>query len=183
MICTSASSWPVAVEHVLEQVVRQRARRHDALLGEGDRGRLDGADPDRQVALTRRLAQQHDRLVGGHLDPDSDDIDLAHAVQPTPRQRGSPGATWASRDQRARAVRLDQRGVQPDRQRAELGRPSRRPGPALLVALPGQRADDLLDQPDLAVGRGLERPDVPRLEPERGELRDRLATTKASASK
>ena len=46
----------------------------DALLLEGDRGGLDGADPDRQVADAVLLAQQHDRLVGRQLDPHPDDV-------------------------------------------------------------------------------------------------------------
>ena len=33
------------------------------------------------------FAQQHDRLVGGHLDPDSHDIDFAHGTHPTPGPR------------------------------------------------------------------------------------------------
>ena len=39
------------LQHVPHQVVRQRTRRGDALLREGDGRRLDGADPDGQIAL------------------------------------------------------------------------------------------------------------------------------------
>ncbi|GAB3070945.1 hypothetical protein GCM10027053_39740 [Intrasporangium mesophilum] len=67
--------------------MRQRARGHDPLLGIGDRSRLSGADPDREIATTVALAQQHDRLVGRHLDPDAKDIDLSH-VSTVPRVLG-----------------------------------------------------------------------------------------------
>src|SRR5207342_1961495 len=89
------------LEHVLEQVVGQRTRRYDALLGEGDGGRLDGPDPDRQVPLTLHLAQQHDRVVRRHLDPYTQDVDLAHGVHTTPGRTGSyagrPGGQVARR--------------------------------------------------------------------------------------
>ena len=65
--------------HVLEQVVGQRPGGLDALLLERDRGGLDRADPDRQIAVAVGLAQQEDRLVRGQFDPDAHDAHLAHA--------------------------------------------------------------------------------------------------------
>ena len=56
----------------------QRPGRLDALLLVRDRGRLDRADPDRQVAVALDLAEQHDRLVAGQLDPHPDHAQLAH---------------------------------------------------------------------------------------------------------
>ncbi len=65
-------------EHVDEQVVRQRAGGLDALEREGDGRRLDRPDPDGQVPGSRLLLEEHDRLVGGQLDPDPDQFDLDH---------------------------------------------------------------------------------------------------------
>ena len=53
-----------------------------ALLLEGDGGRLDGSDPDREVPLPLRLLEQQDRLVAGQLDPDPDDSKLLHSAAP-----------------------------------------------------------------------------------------------------
>ena len=158
-------------QQVLHQVVGQRARRDDALLGEGDRGRLDGADPDRQVALPRRLAQQHERLVRRHLHPDSDDIDLAHAVS---LLSGAVGPRPQAAGQRRRRPVLTSAACSRTDSAASSAAVSAARAAALSSRLPRDRVDDLLDQPDLAVGGGLEGPDVPRLEPERGELGDRL---------
>ena len=74
---------------------------HDALLGEGDRGGLDGADPDRQVALTVDLAQQHDRLVRGHLDPDTRRRPSAHGATLARRRRRDPRASRQRRSSEA----------------------------------------------------------------------------------
>ncbi len=49
-----------------------------ALLGEGDRRRLDRPDPDGQVPVPLRLLQQDDGAVGWHFDPDADDLHLPH---------------------------------------------------------------------------------------------------------
>jgi hypothetical protein len=73
---------PHLLEHVHEQVVGQRARRLDPLQREGDRGRLDRADPDRQVARALALLQQHDRLVRRQLHPDADELHLDHRHAP-----------------------------------------------------------------------------------------------------
>ena len=153
------------LEHVLHQVVGQRPRRDDALLGEGDRGGLDRPDPDRQVALPRHLAQQHDRLVGGHLDPDSDDVDFAHAPtllrcpdrRPGAGQPRSSPAFTSVACRRTDSAAISRRGSSA-RPRAAASRPR------------GERRDDLLDQADLAVGGGLEGAQVARLEAEVGEL-------------
>src|SRR4051794_23297097 len=62
--------------------------------------------------------------------------------------------------------RSDERRVQLDRQCRELPDDLVRVGPRLRVALPDERCHDLLDQPDLPVRRGLEGPQVPRLDAE-----------------
>jgi hypothetical protein len=59
-------------QDVAEQVMGERPGRLDALLLVGDRGGLDGPDPDGQIAVALHLAQEHDRLVAGQLDPHSD---------------------------------------------------------------------------------------------------------------
>src|SRR6266568_4158272 len=46
---------PELLHDVLEEVVGHRPLRDDALEGEGDRGGLDGADPDREEAATIAL--------------------------------------------------------------------------------------------------------------------------------
>src|SRR5690606_28623663 len=76
------------LQDVAEQVVGHRPGRHHTLLGERDRGGLDGADPDREVTLPRGLAQQNYRLVGGHFNTDTDDVELVH-VATVPGLRGS----------------------------------------------------------------------------------------------
>ncbi|GAA1500993.1 hypothetical protein GCM10009760_63400 [Kitasatospora kazusensis] len=81
--------------------MRERAHRSHPLLGEGDRGRLAGADPDRQVPISPYLPQQHDRLVGRHLHPDTYDVELIHSRNPmthAPDMKAQPvrGAVTAS---------------------------------------------------------------------------------------
>ena len=165
VIWTSASSWPVAVS---------RSFIRSCVSGRGGTTpcwakaiAVASTAPTQigQVALPRRLAQEHERLVGGHLHPDSDDIDLAHAVSLLSRV-GQPKRGGASGSASAQAG-LDQRGVQADGQRPELGRGVGGAGGRVVALAARHRVDDLLDQPDLAVGRGLEGPDVARLEPER----------------
>ena len=112
---TSVSSWP-SLDDVLDQVVGQRARRHDTLLGVGDGGRLRRPDPDRQVALAVPLAQQDDRLVGGHLDADAQDIDLSHSSTVPPavvERRARTQRCSASADAARRAGRCRQRRSRP----------------------------------------------------------------------
>ena len=70
---------------------------------------------------------------------------------------------------------LHQSSVQAHRERTQLGHHLVGTGLRSLVASAGQRADDLLDQAHFAVGSGLERSDVPRLEAELGQLRRSLA--------
>ena len=106
VIRTSVELVAGGLEHVLHQVVGQRPRRDDALLGEGDRGGLDRADPDRQVALPRHLAQQHDRLVRGHLDPDSHDIDFAHAFTLLRAGEHAPNGRRSASDRRPALTRV-----------------------------------------------------------------------------
>ena len=116
-----------------------------------------GPDPDRQVALALDLAQQHDRLVGGHLDADAHDVEL-RMRQPTPSARsrrrtagrstpqlGSPSPDLTS----AACSRTDSAASSRIASSARCC--------AVRVALPRQRRHDLLDEPDLAVGRHLER--------------------------
>ena len=183
VIRTSVSSLPVALEQVLDQVVGQRPRRHDALLGEGDRGGLDGADPDRQVAVPRHLAQQHDGLVGGHLHPDTDHVDFAHTAHPTPgRKRAVRSGPWRSGPRRPALTsvacsRTDSAAICVIASSARAA--PRRRGRGASVR------HDLLDEADLAVRGGLERPQVPRLEAERrelaGGLRDHAARPRRTA--
>src|SRR5580692_8426326 len=66
------------LEHILEQIVRQRPDGHHTLLGEGDCRCLDRPDPDGQVPITLRLLEQDDGAVRRHLDPDADDLHLPH---------------------------------------------------------------------------------------------------------
>src|SRR5215471_11223536 len=66
------------LEHVTEKIVRERPKGNHALLGEGDRRRLDRSDPDRQVPVALRLLKQDDGAVRWHLDPDADDLHLPH---------------------------------------------------------------------------------------------------------
>ena len=63
-------------------------RRLDALLGVGDGGCLHRPDPDRQVALPLPFTQEDDRLVGGHLDPDADDVNRFHTFTLPPAAMG-----------------------------------------------------------------------------------------------
>src|SRR5689334_5541238 len=65
---------------------------------------------------------------------------------------------------------LDQRRVQPYGQRGDLRRHVLGASAGGGVAAAGERGDDLLDEPDLAVGGGLEGAQVTRLEAEVGEL-------------
>src|SRR5271166_1585493 len=66
------------LEHVTEQIVRERPKGNHALLGEGDRCCRDRPDPDGQVSIALRLFQQDDGAVRWHLDPDADDLHLPH---------------------------------------------------------------------------------------------------------
>src|SRR3712207_9110650 len=65
-----------------QQVVGHRPGRAHALLLEGDRRRLDRADPDGEVPLALRLLEQQDRLVPGQLDSDADDSEFLHGGTP-----------------------------------------------------------------------------------------------------
>ena len=67
------------LDDVPEQVVGQRSRRLDPLLRVGDGGGLRRTDPDGQVAVAVTLSQQHDRVVGRHLDPDPEDVQNLHS--------------------------------------------------------------------------------------------------------
>src|SRR5438105_2578823 len=69
---------PELLHDVLEELVGHRPLGDDALESEGDGGGLDGADPDREEAAPIALLQQHDGLIGGQLDPDSDERNLDH---------------------------------------------------------------------------------------------------------
>ncbi|BCO52171.1 hypothetical protein MINTM003_26120 [Mycobacterium paraintracellulare] len=58
--------------------MRQRTRRLDTLLLEGDGGSLGLADPDRQVTVTVGFAQQQHRLVLRLLYANADNTNLTH---------------------------------------------------------------------------------------------------------
>ncbi len=75
------------LDHVLQQVVRQRARRDDALLRERDRTCLRRTDPDREVTIAVPFSEQHDGTVRGHFYPDPNHIQLPHSVT-VPRASG-----------------------------------------------------------------------------------------------
>ena len=77
------------VEHVLQEVVGQRAGALHALQGVGDGGRLGPADVDGQhppAALL--LPQEHDRGVGRKLQPHTDELHLHHAPTVPPPVAG-----------------------------------------------------------------------------------------------
>jgi hypothetical protein len=69
---------PERADALGEQIMGQWTGRFHPLLRERDRAGFGRADPDRQVALTRHLPEQHDRLARGHLHPDSDHVDFTH---------------------------------------------------------------------------------------------------------
>src|SRR4051812_36998388 len=77
-----------------EQVVGHRPGRLHALERVDDRGRLGGADEDREVALTAFvLPEEHDRLIRRHLDAHSDERHPDHGSTSSTRPyTGSPGA-------------------------------------------------------------------------------------------
>ena len=146
-------------DDVGEQVVRQGSRRLDTLLGVGDGGGLDRADPDGQVALTVALAQQHDGLVRRHLDPDADHVDWLHDVsllriREVRFSDADPGPAAPSPARRAagRVSAASARVVSSARPWASAPRPRI------------QRGHHLLDEPGLAVGGRLERAQVARLD-------------------
>ena len=149
----------------------QRASRFDTLLGVGDGGGLDCADPDRQVALTLAFAKQHDRLVGRHLDPDAHHVNWLHARSLPPRRGPGrlllrprrSGPSWPSPARHA-----GERSAPPTRGSPPRHDRGRRPH------VRADRRDDLLDQPGLAVGRRLERTQVTRLDAVGGQLTCRL---------
>ena len=95
-----------SVEHVRQQVVRERALGGDALELHRDRLGLPAADPDGQVALALRLAEDDDVLRGKHVDADALDDHLAQPRQHRsilhPRAPGQP----ESRSPRSRRSRL-----------------------------------------------------------------------------
>jgi hypothetical protein len=95
---------PKRGDHVLEQIMSERPRRNLATLGIGDRGGLDGTDPDRQIALTAHLAQQHDRLIRRQLHPDTDDVELVHASHSTPRPGTNAGSLLCLTENLARTA-------------------------------------------------------------------------------
>src|ERR1700683_2578521 len=124
-----------------DQVVRQRARRLDSLLLEGNRSGLGLADPDRQVTVTVGLAQQQHRLVLRLLDANADDANFTHLCLPsapaavsdqtcsdvavqTPSRRAQavlPKSSPSAVENVAHCG-LDQRGVQRDRQSGNFAR-------------------------------------------------------------
>ena len=123
VIRTSVSSLPVALEHVLEQVVGQRPRRHDALLGERDRGGLDRADPDRQVALARRprAAARSGWFEGiSTRTPTTSTSRTSSTLLPAATPRRPAGAGRGSAAGASRSPALTSVGVQPHGQRRDL---------------------------------------------------------------
>src|SRR5579875_1483707 len=81
----------------------------------------------------------------------------------TIKQRAGCGVRSGAADNLAQAD-LDERGVQPHRQRGELTNGLLRARFGLAAALAADRSDDLREQPDLAVGRGAKRAQVPAFE-------------------
>ena len=158
------------VEHVLEQVVGQRARRHDALLRVGDRGGLRRADPDRQVPVAVPLAQQHD-AVGWTASPPGLRRHRARARrQPSPRIRRAATRRRAVSRAEVRAPDLTSAACRRTHS-AEISRAaSLARACASIASAARERRHDLLDQSDLTVGRGPERAQVARLDPVRREL-------------
>src|SRR5262249_40924099 len=65
-------------QHIPEQVVGGWRSRFDPLLLVRDGGRLYRTDPDRQVTVALHLFEQHDRLVGWQLHPNTDHAQLTH---------------------------------------------------------------------------------------------------------
>ena len=69
--------------------------RHHTVLGAGRSGGFRRDDPDRQVSLTVALAQQDDRLVGRHFDPDAQNIEFFHPSTVLDYWAASPALTKA----------------------------------------------------------------------------------------
>ena len=155
-----------------------------------------GADPDRQVAVAAGLLEQHDRLVGGHLDPDTHHVELVHVSHPTraravcrsrPDRVGRSGRVRPAPDRRSAATpsaaRTSAACSRTDSAR-QLARRPPRPAPAP----PGCAAAAAARRParpgpisrSAAVWNGAQ---VPRLEAERAPSRRRSwRSTSASPS-
>src|ERR1700710_324937 len=110
-----------------------RPRSLYTLLLEGDRGRLDGADPDRQGAGASGFLEQYDRLVGRQLYPYADNLQRmqSHLQSPsaivdwlTPSRLAARGLSRRFRAGRSVPAR---RATGPRAPRARV--PSPRPGP------------------------------------------------------
>ena len=167
----------------------ERPGRHDPLLGEGDRGGLDRADPDRQVTLP---GDSFSSTIGW-LEGISTRTPTTSSLHTLLRFAGSdPCSTYTGagvrvpvRSHRPSCPQPERTSVacsrtdRPASSRAASSARSRAPRVALAAH---QRRDDLLDQPDLALGGGPERPQVAGAQAERGHLRDGLAMTRASPS-
>ena len=148
---------------VPEQVVGQRARRHDALLGERDGGGLAGADPDGQVAVARRTRAAA-RSAGWRASRPGHRRRRARSRRSPYAARPARALPADGQRRRGRERRTHERGVQPHRQRRQLAGGLVGAGPSPPGCAAAHRRDDLLDQAGLAVGRGAERPQVPGLE-------------------
>ena len=157
--CRSRRARPSSGRGSAAAAGRRPAGRRRSRWPRRRRSRSAGSGP-------RHLPQQHDRLVGGHLDPDSDDVDFAHAVTLL-RATGPAVARTAQRRRRPALTRVA--CSRTESAAISLTASSARPWAA--ASRPRcERRDDLLDQADLAVGGGLEGAQVARLEAEVGQL-------------
>ena len=173
------------LDHVTQQVVGQRARRDDPLLGVRDRGRLGRRRP-RSAGNGPRLARAAGRWAGSRASRPGLRRRRARAHRhrtPVPDRRDGPRGRPISilRGHGARALQgaRHEGRVQAHAQRRHLA--SRLVGAprGLGPALPPQRRHDLLDQAGLAVGRGPEGAQVPRLDAVRAPARQRRAAPPA----
>src|SRR5690606_7862189 len=77
-VCSSdLDACPVVVEHIQQELVRERTGGDESPLGHLDERGLRGSDPDRQVPREIDRLEHEDRLVRGELDPDPDDFCFA----------------------------------------------------------------------------------------------------------
>src|SRR2546425_6034990 len=90
-------------DHLLEQIVRQRAREFDACQLHRDRAGLRRSDPDRQDALSVVLLQNHDRRVCRAIQPEVSYPNLQHG---SPRAAHQVPISQEARYFRCAAVRV-----------------------------------------------------------------------------
>jgi hypothetical protein len=64
------------IQEIVNQIMGKRVLRFEALLGECDRGCLNSSNPDGQATSSLNLFQEHDGLIGRHLDTNADYLNL-----------------------------------------------------------------------------------------------------------